>query len=97
MGMRTDYSTKQNWIGCSIHHAFRFGLLSSEDLGSMAETLKRGIEVLKEIRDCKLSEMAIDDSAWRFMIFNCLMEMLDARDKRKDLRVNVAGNTGFRK
>ena len=62
----------------------------------MAETLKRGIEVLKEIRDCKLSEMAIEDSVWRYMIFNCLMEMLDARDKREDQRVNVAGNTGLR-
>ena len=69
---------------------------SSEDLGPMAEILKRGVEVLKEIRDCKLSEMAIEDSVWRYMIFNCLMEMLDACDKREDQRVNVVGNTGLR-
>ena len=76
---------------------FQIGILCSDDLGAMAETLKRGIEILKEIKDCKLSEMTIDDSAWRFMIFNCLMEMLDEREKRGDLRVIVADNTGFRK
>ena len=76
---------------------FQIGILSSEDLGAMAETLKRGIELLKEIKDCKLSEMTIDDSAWRFMIFNCLMEMLDEREKRGDQRVLVEDNTGFRK
>ena len=75
---------------------FQIGILSSEDLGAMAETFKRGIEVLKEIKDCKLSEMAIEDSVWRYMIFNCLMEMLDARDKREDQRVNVVGYTGLR-
>ena len=95
--MRTDHLTKQNWIGYSILLTFQIGILSSKDLGEMAETLKWGIEVLKEIRDCKLSKMTIDDSAWRFMIFNCLMEMLDEREKRGDLRVLVADNTGFGK
>ena len=87
--------TELDWLLNSS--CFQIGLLSSEDLGAMAETLKRGIELLKEIKDCKLSEMTIDDSAWRFMIFNCLMEMLDEREKRGDQRVLVADNTGFRK
>ena len=97
MGMRTDYLTKKNLDWLLNSSCFQIGLLSSEDLGAMAETLKRGIEVLKEIRDCKPSEMVINDSAWRFIIFKCLMEMLYARDKRKDLRVKIAGNTKFRK
>ena len=87
--------TELGWLLNSS--CFQIGILSSEDLGAMAETLKRGIELLKEIKDCKLSEMTIDDSAWRFMIFNCLMEMLDEREKRGDQRVLVADNTGFRK
>ena len=47
------------------------------------------------MKDCKLSEMTIDDSAWCFMIINCLMEMLDEREKRGDQRVLVSDNTGF--
>ena len=86
--------TELDWLLNSS--CFQIGILSSEDLGAMAETFKRGIEVLKEIKECKLSEMAIEDSVWRYMIFNCLMEMLDARDKREDQRVNVVGNTGLR-
>ena len=86
--------TELDWLLNSS--CFQIGILSSEDLGAMAETLKRGIELLKEIKDCKLSEMTIDDSAWRFMIFNCLMEMHDERDKREDQRLNVVGNTGLR-
>ena len=85
--------TELDWLLNSS--CFQIGILSSEDLGAMAETLKRGIELLKEIKDCKLSEMTIDDSAWRFIIFNCLMEMLDEREKRGDQRVLVADNTGF--
>ena len=87
--------TEIDWLINSA--CYQIGLISSEDLSAIAKAFKENFKLLKKIKDCKLSEMVIEDSLWRFMIVDCLLEMLEARDKRGDQRVLVAGNTGFRK
>ena len=87
--------TEIDWLINSA--CYQIGLISSEDLLAIAKAFKENFKLLKKIKDCKLSEMVIEDSLWRFMIVDCLLEMLEARDKRGDQRVLLAGNTGFRK
>ena len=72
---------------------YQVGLISSEDLTVMGESLKKCHEILKTLRE--FSEMIIEDSAWRFMVFYTLIEMFEARDRRGDQRVIIAGNTGL--
>ena len=84
---------QSNWL---LHsECYQVGLISSEDLNTMGEALKKCHEMLKPLGES--SEMNIEDSAWRFMVFYTLIEMFEAREKRGDQRVVIAGNTGMKR
>ena len=68
--------TEIDWLINSA--CYQIGLISSEDLSAIAKAFKENFKLLKKIKDCKLSEMVIEDSLWRFMIVDCLLEMLEA-------------------
>ena len=61
----------------------------------MGESLKKCHEILKTLGES--SEMIIEDSAWRFMVFFTLIELFEAREKLGDQRVVIAGNTGIKR
>ena len=82
---------QSNWL---LHsECYQVGLISSHDLTVMGESLKKWHEILRTLGE--FSEMIIEDSAWRFMVFFTLIEMFEAREKRGDQRVVIAGNTGL--
>ena len=72
---------------------YHVGLISSEDLGAISESLKKIYEYLKTKGE--MSEMTFEDSAWRFMAFNSILELVQARERRGDQRVVIANNPGL--
>ena len=72
---------------------YQVGLISSEDLGAMSESLKKIYEYLKTKGE--VSEMTFEDSAWRFMALNSILALFEARERRGDQRVVIANNTGL--
>ena len=59
----------------------------------MSKSLKKSYDILKTKGE--VSEMKFEDSAWRFIAFNSILALFEARERRGDQRVVIAKNTGL--
>ena len=79
-----------DWL---LSNCYQVGLISSKDLLAMGNSIKKSFEALKTIGS--LDELILEESAWSFMALDSIFKMLENRESRGDLRVNIAGNTGL--
>ena len=79
-----------DWLLSNCYHA---GLISGKDLVAMGNSIKKSFEALKSIGS--LDELTLEESAWSFIALDSIFGMIENRDSRGDLRVKIAGNTGF--
>ena len=79
-----------DWL---LSNCYQVGLISGKDLVAMGNSIKKSFEALKTIGS--LDELILEESAWSFMALDSIFKMLENRESRGDLRVNIAGNTGL--
>ena len=79
-----------DWL---LSNCYQVGLISGKDLEAMGNSIKKSFEALKTI--ASLDDLILDESAWSFMALDSIFKMLENRESRGDLRVNIAGNTGL--
>ena len=79
-----------DWL---LSNCYQVGLVSCKDLVAMGNSIKKSFEALKTLGS--LDDLILEESAWSFMALDSIFGMIENRDSRGDLRVKIAGNTGF--
>ena len=88
-----DGDLKDEEIDWLLSNCYQVGLISSKDLLAMGNSIKKSFEALKTIGS--LDELILEESAWSFMALDSIFKMLENRESRGDLRVNIGENKGL--
>ena len=88
-----DGELKDEEIDWLLSNCYQVGLISSKDLLAMGNSIKKSFEALKTIGS--LDELILEESAWSFMSLDSILKILENRESRGDLRVNIGENKGL--